>query len=65
MYLCIPWRDSNPGLLSLRWMRCPLRHSAWENFLKNTFLDHFNKFKASSRGEASNRVYKSEEKIQL
>jgi hypothetical protein len=22
----IPWRDSNPGLLFLRRMRCPLRH---------------------------------------
>jgi hypothetical protein len=23
-----PWRDSNPGLLFLRRMRCPLRHAA-------------------------------------
>jgi hypothetical protein len=24
----IPWRDSNPGLLFLRWMRCTLCHAA-------------------------------------
>jgi hypothetical protein len=23
----VPWRDSNPGLLFLRLMRCPLRHA--------------------------------------
>jgi hypothetical protein len=23
----ILWRDSNPGLLLLRWMRCPMRHA--------------------------------------
>jgi hypothetical protein len=27
----MPWRDSNPGLLSLRLMPCPLRHAARAN----------------------------------
>jgi hypothetical protein len=28
----IPWRDSNPGLLPLRLMQCPLRHTAGQFF---------------------------------
>jgi hypothetical protein len=28
----VPWRDSNPDLLSLKRMRCPLRHAASASF---------------------------------
>jgi hypothetical protein len=34
--ILIPWRDSNPGLLFLRRMRCPLRHAARaDSFIHN------------------------------
>jgi hypothetical protein len=29
----IPWRDSNPSLLFMRWMRCPLRHATMADML--------------------------------
>jgi hypothetical protein len=34
-----PWRDSNPGLLLLRRMRCPMRHAtlAWRHLSMNEF----------------------------
>jgi hypothetical protein len=29
--ILMPWRDSSPGLLLMRWMRCPLRHASRAN----------------------------------
>jgi hypothetical protein len=34
-----PWRDSNPDLLFMRRMRCPLRQAATQGKIGHVFMD--------------------------